>query len=68
LTVRKPESFNDFKFIDCKPLKSIEFTDLEKLYTINTSLLVRGGRKCGLEKLNNLKNHKTYKENRDILT
>lgn len=68
LQVRKVNKFSNFKFKKTSFLKDASYTKLSSLYKENETILVHGGRKHGLVKLQNIKNKKDYSKNRDCLT
>lgn len=67
LKVRSIDHFQNFNFTKSNKLNDLVFNNLNSLYEDNKTRLVRGGRKEGLKKLNNIKNFKNYDKTRDIL-
>ena len=64
------ERVNSYKIDKKKCIKlknKIEFEDLLKYYAINPKLMIKGGRKKGLEILNNVSSFNSYDKCRNIL-
>lgn len=67
LEVRKVNKFKDFRFKKMTALKKISYDKLDTLYVENENILVRGGRKFGLDRLKKIKDQKEYSKKRDCL-
>jgi deoxyribodipyrimidine photo-lyase len=72
LIVRKPDKFNSFHFYKKDEVNNSKYymkrKEINKFYTINENINVRGGRKNGLKILSNINNWDHYNKERDTLT